>query len=300
MKLASYDDGSRDGHLVVVSRDLSMAHYASGIATRLQAVLDDWGFLAPQLEELSISLNHGRARHAFPFEPKRCRAPLARCAHWMVAQAWRGASEPPPPSGAGPRLQRGAGDALLGPAARVRVPEGASLDGHAQWVMLTGEVPAHAAPASALAQVRLLGLAAAWWVRPLPEGADPLHAWPASSFSPVLATPDELGDAWQAGQLWRPVAIQRDGSPPSLSPPEPAMHWHAGQLIAWAARGHPLGAGTLIGTGARPGLCDALHGLHAGERIHIDMSGADGHSLFGAITPELIDANSDDAEEDTP
>lgn len=289
MKLASYDDGSRDGHLVVVSRDLSMAHYASGIATRLQQVLDDWGFLAPQLEELAISLNHGRARHAFPFEPKRCRAPLARCTHWMVAQAWREA--------AGPWLQRGAGDALLGPAARVRVPEGASLDGHAQWVMLTGDVPAHAAPASALAQVRLLGLAAAWWVRPLPEGADPLHAWPASSFSPVLATPDEVGDAWQAGQLWRPLEIQRDGSPPYRSPPEPAMHWHAGQLMAWAARGHPLGAGTLIGTGPRPGLCEALSGLHAGERVHIDMAGADGHSLFGAITPELIDADGDDPEE---
>ena len=70
MKLASYADGSRDGHLVVVSRDLTQAHYATGIATRLQQVLDDWGFIAPQLEDLAVQLNHGKLRHAFAFEPE--------------------------------------------------------------------------------------------------------------------------------------------------------------------------------------------------------------------------------------
>ena len=74
MKLASYKDGSRDGQLVVVSRDLTTAHYASGIASRLQQVLDDWNFLSPQLEDLTVSLNHGRARHAFPFDPAMCAA----------------------------------------------------------------------------------------------------------------------------------------------------------------------------------------------------------------------------------
>ena len=69
MKLATYKDGSRDGQLVVVSRDLSLAHYASGIATRLQQVLDDWNFLSPLLEDLSATLNHGKPRHAFPFDP---------------------------------------------------------------------------------------------------------------------------------------------------------------------------------------------------------------------------------------
>ena len=79
MKLATYKDGSRDGQLVVVSRDLSTAHYASGIASRMQQVLDDWGFIAPQLQDLYDSLNQGRARHAFAFEPARCMAPLATC-----------------------------------------------------------------------------------------------------------------------------------------------------------------------------------------------------------------------------
>ena len=87
MKLASYADGSRDGHLVVVSRDLTQAHYANGIVTRLQQVLDDWGFVAPQLEDLTVQLNHGKLRHAFPFEPAKCVAPLPRGCGWAVVDA---------------------------------------------------------------------------------------------------------------------------------------------------------------------------------------------------------------------
>ena len=88
MKLATYKDGSRDGQLVVVSRDLASAHYASGIATRLQPVLDDWNFLSPQLEELSQTLNHGKARHAFPFDPRLCMAPLPRAYQWADGSAF--------------------------------------------------------------------------------------------------------------------------------------------------------------------------------------------------------------------
>ena len=84
MKLASYADGSRDGHLVIVSRDLTLAHHATGIATRLQQVLDDWGFLAPQLEDLTVQLSHGKLRHAFPFEPQKCLAPLPRGCGWAL------------------------------------------------------------------------------------------------------------------------------------------------------------------------------------------------------------------------
>ena len=78
MKLATYKDGSRDGQLVVVSRDLSTAHYATGIANKLQQVLDDWGFIAPQLVDLYETLNLGKTRHAFPFDPAMCMAPLPR------------------------------------------------------------------------------------------------------------------------------------------------------------------------------------------------------------------------------
>ena len=88
MKLATYKDGSRDGQLVVVSRDLSRAHYASAIASRQQQVLDDWNFLSPQLEDLAASLEHGKARHAFPFEPEKCMAPLPRAYQWADGSAF--------------------------------------------------------------------------------------------------------------------------------------------------------------------------------------------------------------------
>src|SRR5512137_2788817 len=88
MKLATLRDGSRDGLLAVVSRDLSTAHHASGIASRMQQVLDDWDFLAPQLNDLYITLNEGRARHAFAFDPKQCMAPLPRAYQWADGSAY--------------------------------------------------------------------------------------------------------------------------------------------------------------------------------------------------------------------
>jgi fumarylacetoacetate (FAA) hydrolase len=312
MKLASYDDGSRDGHLVVVSRDLRTAHFASGIATRLQQVLDDWAFMAPQLEELSITLNHGKARHAFPFEPARCLAPLPRCTHWVSAQAWPAPEVQPAhasgaanaanaidaasathaagassaanlPSPAGPELRRGAGDALFGPHTRLYLPEGRALDCEAQWLMLTDGVPQACTSGDALERVRLLGLAATWWLRSVQHasaaqglaGPSELHAWPASSFSPVLATPDELGDAWRAGRLRRPLAMQVRGQ--ALGPCEAGqgMTWHGGQVLAWLARQQSLGAGTMVGMGpvrpsaARPGACclqDARRHAAQGEQ----------------------------------
>ena len=88
MKLATSKDGSRDGQLVVVSRDLSTAHYATGIASKMQQVLDDWNFMSPQLQDLYDTLNSGKARHAFPFEPTQCMAPLPRAYQWADGSAF--------------------------------------------------------------------------------------------------------------------------------------------------------------------------------------------------------------------
>ena len=88
MKLATYKDGSRDGQLVVVSRDLSTAHYASGVAGHLQQVLDDWNFLSPQLQDIYDTLNQGKARHAFAFDPRQCMAPLPRAYQWADGSAY--------------------------------------------------------------------------------------------------------------------------------------------------------------------------------------------------------------------
>src|SRR5258706_352559 len=131
MKLATYKDGSRDGQLVVVARDLSTAHYASGIATRLQQVLDDWNFLSPQLEDLYQTLSLGKARHAFNFEPARCMAPLPRAYQWADGSAFinhvelvrkaRGA-EVPESFYADPLMYQGGSDDFLGPTDAIVCP----------------------------------------------------------------------------------------------------------------------------------------------------------------------------------
>ncbi len=124
MKLATYKDGSRDGQLLVVSRDLGTAHYATGIASKLQQVLDDWNFLSPQLQDLYDQLNSGRARHGFPFDPKQCMAPLPRAYQWADGSAYinhvelvRKArnSEVPESFYSDPLMYQGGSDAFLGP-----------------------------------------------------------------------------------------------------------------------------------------------------------------------------------------
>ena len=124
MKLATYKDGSRGGQLVVVSRDLSNAHYATGIANTLQQVLDDWNFHSPQLQDLYDMLNSGKARHAFPFDPRQCMAPLPRAYQWADGSAYinhvelvRKArdSEVPASFYTDPLMYQGGSDDFLGP-----------------------------------------------------------------------------------------------------------------------------------------------------------------------------------------
>ena len=124
LKLATYKDGSRDGQLVVVSRDLSMAHYASGVASRLQQVLDDWNFISPSLQDLYEVLNQGKARHAFPFDSRMCMAPLPRAYQWADGSAYlnhvelvRAArqSEVPESYYTEPLMYQGGSDDFLGP-----------------------------------------------------------------------------------------------------------------------------------------------------------------------------------------
>ncbi|MDP1792096.1 MAG: fumarylacetoacetate hydrolase family protein, partial [Methylibium sp.] len=151
MKLATYKDGSRDGQLVVVSRDLTTAHYASGIASRLQQVLDDWNFLSPQLQDLYETLNQGKTRHAFAFEPAQCMAPLPRACQWADGSAYinhvelvrkaRGA-EVPERFYTDPLMYPGGSDDLLGPRDDIVVPsEKLGIDFESEVAVITGDLP---------------------------------------------------------------------------------------------------------------------------------------------------------------
>lgn len=319
MKLASYKDGSRDGQLVVVSRDLSTAHYATGIATRMQQLLDDWNFLSPQLEDLYTTLNHGKTRHAFAFDPKLCMAPLPRAFQWADGSAYinhvelvRKARKADMPESfyTDPLMYQGGSDDFLGPCDDIVVPsEKMGIDFEAEVAVVTGDVATGVEPEAALSSIRLLMLANDVSLRnlipgELAKGFGFLQSKPATSFSPVAVTPDELGSAWSGGRVHLSLQSSWNGRRVGLCEAGPEMTFHFGQLIAHLCKTRRVRAGSIIGSGTvsnkdwtRGYSCIAEkraietieHGepqtefMLYGDTIRIEMNGLDGHSVFGAI-----------------
>ena len=319
MKLASYKDGSRDGQLVVVSRDLSTAHYASAIATRLQQVLDDWGFLSPQLEDLYTTLNQGRARHAFAFEPAKCMAPLPRAYQWADGSAFinhvelvrkaRGA-EVPGSFYTDPLMYQGGSDDFLGPTdAIVCADEAWGIDFEAEVAVVTGDVAMGTSADAALEGIRLLLLANDVSLRnlipaELAKGFGFFQSKPATAFGPVAVTPDELGAAWQGGRVHLNLESVWNGRRVGLCNAGAEMTFHFGQLIAHLCKTRNARAGSIVGSGtvsnkdwsrgysciAEKRAIETIEGgspktefMKFGDTIRIEIKGADGMSVFGAI-----------------
>ncbi|WHZ10183.1 MAG: Fumarylacetoacetate hydrolase family protein [Burkholderiaceae bacterium] len=332
MKLATYRDGSRDGQLAVVARDLASAHYATGIASRLQQVLDDWGFLSPQLQDLYDMLNAGRARHAFAFDPAQCMAPLPRAYQWADGSAYlnhvelvrraRGA-ELPADLDTEPLMYQGASDDFLGPCDDVSLmSEAMGLDFEAELAVVTGDVALGATPGQALDGIRLLMLANDWTLRnlvpdELAKGFGFLQSKPATAFSPVAVTPDELGAAWEQGRVHLTLTSSWNGRKVGLCDAGPEMHFHFGELIAHLCRTRNVRAGTVVGSGTvsnrgveRDGRLEWPNGYHCiaerrciealqngapttefmkwGDTVRIEMKGRDGQSIFGAIDQKVV------------
>lgn len=266
MKLATYKDGSRDGQLVVVSRDLSHAHYASHIANRLQQVLDDWNFLSPQLQDLYTALNNGRSRHAFAFDPQQCMAPLPRAYQFVDSVAYpcqteltrqaRGADASDGVAAATLAMAQASSDALLGPRdAVVCANEDFGVDFGAGVAVVTGDIPMGCPADRALDGIRLVMLAHTLSLRHLmaddqDDGLGGVQSRLGTAFSPVAVTPDELGDAWSRGRVQLPLATSWNGRKVGMCDAGVDMAFHFGKLIAYACKTRPLRAGTLIGTGA--------------------------------------------------
>ena len=332
MKLATLQDGSRDGQLVVVSRDLTTAHYATGIAHRLQQVLDDWGFMSPQLQDLYTALNHGRTRHAFPFNPGQCMAPLPRAYQWADGSAYlnhvelvRKArnAEVPATFYTDPLMYQGGSDDFLGPTDDIVVPsEAMGIDFEAEVAVVTGDVPMGATPEQALDGIRLVMLANDVSLRnlipaELAKGFGFFQSKPATAFSPVAVTLDELGPAWQDGRVHLALQSTWNGRKVGLCDAGPDMTFHFGQLIAHIAKTRNVRAGSIVGSGtvSNPGVekngrmewpkgysCIAekrcietiqdgapkTEFMKYGDTIRIEMKGLDGKSLFGAIEQEVV------------
>jgi len=319
MKLATLKDGSRDGQLVVVSRDLKTAHLASDIAGKLQTVLDDWHFHAPQLQDLYDALNTGRARQPFAFEPKHCMAPLPRAFQWADGSAYvnhvelvrkaRGA-EMPPEFWTDPLMYQGGSDDFLGPQDDiVCASEAFGIDFEAEVAVITGDVKMGATPEQAGEAIRLLVLANDVSLRnlipaELAKGFGFFQSKPATAFSPVAVTPDELGEAWRERKVHLPMTVhwnsKKVGSPDCGTD----MVFDFGRLIAHVCKTRNVRAGSIVGSGTisnvdrSKGYCciaekrmletiedgkPATEFMKFGDAVKIEMFDAQGHSVFGAI-----------------
>ena len=324
MKLATYKDGSRDGQLLVVSRDLGTAHFATGIASRLQQVLDDWNFLSPQLEDLSHTLNQGKARHAFAFDARLCAAPLPRAYQWADGSAYinhvelvRAARKAEVPASfyEDPLMYQGGSDDFLGPCDPAAFADPAwGIDFEAEIAVVTGDVANGCTPAQALEGIRLVMLANDWSLRnlipaELAKGFGFFQSKPATAFSPVAVTLDELGPAWQGGRLHLPLHSHWNGRQVGLCDAGPEMTFHFGQLIAHLAKTRNVRAGSIIGSGTVSNK-DWTHGysciaekrcietiesgvattafMQYGDTLRIEMMGSDGASIFGAIEQTVV------------
>jgi len=326
VKLATIQDGTRDGRLAVVSRDLTAAVWADGIARTLQQALDDWRSIAPRLAALSATLESGHAVGAFGFDPAAALSPLPRAHHWVDGSAYvnhvelvrkaRGA-EMPESFWTDPLVYQGGSDDFLGPMQDAPfVSEDWGIDLEAEVAVVTDDVPMSTEALAARQHIKLVMLVNDWSLRnlipgELAKGFGFYQSKPATAFSPVAVTPDELGEAWDGAKLHLPLVVHLNGE--LLGHPNAGvdMTFDFGQLIAHVTKTRRLGAGAIVGSGtisnydrslgscclAEVRMLETLaHGkpstpfLKFGDRVRIEMLDVQGKSLFGAIEQQVVRA----------
>ncbi|MFZ9395130.1 MAG: fumarylacetoacetate hydrolase family protein [Erythrobacter sp.] len=336
MKLATLDNGTRDGKLVVVSKDLTRYCEAGNIAPTLQAALDDWERAAPELEVLARDVEHevvpcGR------FHEREALSPLPRAYQWADGSAYinhvelvRKArnSEVPASFYHDPLMYQGGSDSFLAPREDIALKDiawGCDMEG--EIACITGDVPMGASVEDAAGQIRLLMLVNDVSLRglipdELAKGFGFFQSKPASAFSPVAVTPDELGDAWRDGLVHLPLMVDYNGQPFGRANAGVDATFNLPQLVAHAAKTRKLAAGSIIGTGTisnkgadgGPGRPVSEGGLgysciaeirmietiydgapktrfmHPGDTVRIEMRDAHNHSIFGAIEQKVVQA----------
>lgn len=325
MKLASLKQGGRDGELVVVSRDLTQAVRVRDFAPTLQRALDDWRAVAPMLEAAYQRLNDGAFKdQAFAFDPMLVAAPLPRAYQWADGSAYvnhvelvrraRGA-EMPASFWTDPLMYQGGSDAFLGPTDDILAESEAwGIDFEGEVAVITDDVPMGASSGQAKDHIRLLMLVNDVSLRnlipnELAKGFGFFQSKPASAFSPVAVTPDELGEAWDGQRVHLPLDVKfndtRFGTPNAGID----MTFDFPQLIAHAAKTRELAAGSIIGSGtvsnvdrSKGSACIAERRMleqvesgqpktpfmRFGDRVRIAMFDKAGQSIFGSIDQKVV------------
>lgn len=323
MKLATLPNGTEDGTLIVVSRDLSRAAPAGSIAPSLLAALRDWGRAEPELRALADRIEDGTAPGLAPFDPETALAPLPRAPQWLDGSAFlnhgrlmdQAFNNPPLPDfETHPLVYQGASDDFLGARAPFVTPdESLFIDCEGEYGVVVDEVPMGTDPQAALDHVRLIVQINDWSLRQpgpweLKRGFGFLQAKPSTGFAPCAITPDELGGHWRDGRVCLPLQVEindeRLGAPNGDE-----MDFDFGQIIAHAARTRRLTAGTIVGSGTVSNTDRAAGSacitearviekidkgaperpfLRFGDRVRMECALADGTPLFGTIDQRVV------------
>lgn len=275
MKLATLKNQTRDGQLVVVSRDLSRCVPVPEIAPTLQAALDAWAVCAPQLEAISRALNSGDLKDAMAFDAAHCASPLPRAYQWADGSAYvnhvelvrraRGAAMPES-FWHDPLMYQGGSDAFLAPRDSIALGEASwGLDFEGEVAVITDDVPMGSNVEQAAAAIRLLMLVNDVSLRglipsELAKGFGFFQSKPSSAFSPIAITPDELGNAWDGEKVSLPLLTFYNDKPFGCPNAGVDMTFTFPELIVHAAKTRPLSAGTIIGSGTVSNKQGTAHG----------------------------------------
>ncbi|GAA4352477.1 fumarylacetoacetate hydrolase family protein [Kangiella taiwanensis] len=318
MKLATLRDGSRDGQLVVVSKDLTKATKVDYVKT-LQAALDEWNTFKPKLEKTYQELNDGQIADAMDFEQDSCESPLPRAYQWADGSAYvnhvelvRKArnAEMPETFWTDPLMYQGGSDTFLGPRENIKMAsEEYGIDMEAEVAVITGDVPMGATPEQAEKEIRLLMTVNDVSLRnlipgELAKGFGFFQSKPSSAFSPVAVTPDELGDKWDGKKVFLPLITHLNDK--ELGHPDCGvdMVFDFPTLVAHAAKTRDLAAGCIVGSGtisnkdrsvgssclAEVRMLEIIEDgkpstpfMQFGDRVTIEMFDDNGDSIFGQI-----------------
>ena len=328
MKLASLKNGSRDGELVVVSRDLKQAVKASSIARTMQVLLDNWDELAPQLEDLYQAINEGIANDAFDFVQGQCESPLPRAFQWADGSAYvnhvelvrkaRGAKMPET-FWTDPLMYQGGSDNFLGPRDDIPVvSEEYGIDMEAEVAVITDDVPMNCTAEQAAQHIKLLMLVNDVSLRglipgELAKGFGFFQSKPSSAFSPVAITPDELGDDWDGSKLHLPLTTYLNDE--ILGQPDCGvdMTFDFPTIVAHAAKTRKLMSGCIVGSGtisnqseetgssclAEVRMLEIIKSGEAktpfmrfGDKVKIEMLNKAGDNIFGTIEQTVVQYHS--------
>ncbi|QDY99124.1 fumarylacetoacetate hydrolase family protein [Nitratireductor mangrovi] len=279
MKLATLKNGTRDGRLVVVSRDLTRCTDASFLVPTMQAALDDWKRMAPHLEALGEGLEHGSVPSE-RFHEHDAHSPLPRAYQWADGSAYvnhvelvRKArnAEMPQSFWTDPLMYQGGSDAFLAPRDPILMADEAyGIDMEGEVAVIVDDVPMGASADEARDAIRLVMLVNDVSLRglipaELGKGFGFFQSKPSSAFSPVAVTPDELGEAWDGGKVSLPLCVDLNGKPFGRAEAGLDMTFDFPTLIAHAAKTRPLSAGAIIGSGTVSNKLDGGPGKPVAE-----------------------------------